>query len=84
MKTKFILSGAYAGKPNKENDKFFKEILSTCFYSKSKGGIFKGLGFVPVKTICHYVEQNAEKLKDCPDNLESLFLPDYKFKVYYS
>ncbi len=184
MKTKFILSSGYAGRPNKKNDKFFKEILSikknklkvllvyfaktfedyeritnedkyqfnknkgekelvfeiakkdkfanqiksadivylhggktlrllktlksyknlkklfnskvvagesagayvlsTCFYSKSEGGVFKGLGFVPVKTICHYVGQNAEKLKNCPDNLEILFLPDYKFKVYYS
>ena len=30
MKTKYILHGGYAGKENKENDKFFKEIL----YSK--------------------------------------------------
>ena len=29
MKTKYILHGGYAGKENKENDKFFKEILSS-------------------------------------------------------
>jgi len=184
MKTKFILSGGYAGRPNKENDKFFKEILSvkknklnillvyfaktfedyeritnedkyqfnknkgekelmfeiaeedkfieqvkdadiiylhggktlrlletlknyknlkelfngkvvagesagayvlsTCFYSKSEGDVFKGLGFVSVKTICHYIGENTEKLKSCSNNLETLFLPDYKFKVFYS
>lgn len=28
MKTKYILHGGYAGEENKENDKFFKEILS--------------------------------------------------------
>jgi len=183
MKTKFILSGGYAGKPNKENDKFFREILnikknklnillvyfakniedyervtnedkyqfnrnkngkhltfevatendfenqvkksdiiylhggktlklfevlkkqknlsellnckiiagesagayvlSSCFYSKSEKGIFKGLGFVPVKTICHYIGENSEKLNECPKELDELLLPDYKFKVYY-
>ncbi len=182
MKTKFILSGGYAGRPNKENDKFFKEILSTkknklnillvyfaktfedyeritnedkyqfnknkgekelifkiaekdkfteqiksadviylhggktlkllktlksyknlkelfngkivagesagayvlstYFYSKSEGGVFEGLGYVPVKTICHYIGENAEKLKDCSNNLKTLLLPDYKFKIY--
>lgn len=183
MKTKFILSGGYASRPNKENDKFFREILTTgknklnillvyfakpteeyermagedqfqfnknkggkelsfeianenefpaqvkrtdivyihggktlkllealkkyldlcelfdgkiiagesagayvlsvCFYSKTEGGCFRGLGFVPVKTICHCIGQNSEKLDQCPDELEKLLLPDYKYKVFY-
>ncbi len=184
MRTKFILSGGYAGRPNKENDKFFKEILnsekdnlhvllvyfakpaeeydrmtkedrhqfnknkgdkrlsfeiaaegefeeqvrkadiiylhggktlrlleilkkfpnlrglidgkiiagesagayvlSSYFYSKSEGGVFAGLDFVPVKTICHYVGENSEKLQSCSDELEELLLPDFKYKVYYN
>lgn len=183
MKTKFILSGGYAGRPNEENDKFFKEILSaekdklsillvyfakpfeeydrmtngdkfqfnknkdgkelvfkianeeefeeqvkeadvvylhggktlkllevlkkypnlrelfegkiiagesagayvlsSYFYSKSEDGVFSGLGFVPVKTICHYIGENLEKLEDCSEDLEELLLPDYKYKIYH-
>ena len=58
-------------------------VLSSCFYSKSEGGIFKGLGFVPVKTICLYSGENREKLNDCPKNLEVLLLPDYAYKLFY-
>lgn len=58
-------------------------ILSTCFYSKSEGGIFHGLGFAPAKTICHYIGKNSEKLNECSKNLDILLLPDYKYKVYY-
>ncbi|MCK5062149.1 Type 1 glutamine amidotransferase-like domain-containing protein [Candidatus Parcubacteria bacterium] len=183
MKTKYILSGGYAGRPNEENDKFFQEILNTkkmklkillvyfakplseykrvikedeyqftknkngkelcfeiadeekfenqakeadviylhggqtlkllealkshtslkklfdgkiiagesagayvlssCFYSKSEGGVFKGLDYVPAKTICHYIGENSEKLNDCGEKLDLLLLPDYKYKVYY-
>jgi len=183
MKTKYILSGGYAGRPNEENDKFFKEILSkekdklnillvyfakpfedyermtnedqfqfsknknskelnfkianeqefkdqiewadivylhggktlklldtlkkyqnlkelfsgkiiagesagayvlsSYFYSKSEGGVFEGLGFVPAKTICHYIGENSEKLADCPEDLGELLLPDYKYKAFY-
>ena len=57
-------------------------VLSTCFYSKSEGGVFKGLGLVPTKTICHYIGENKEKLFDCPNELETLLLPDYKYKTY--
>lgn len=58
-------------------------ILSTYFYSKSEGGVFEGLGFAPVKTICHYIGVNSEKLDDYPQELEMLLLPDYKYKVFY-
>lgn len=57
-------------------------VLSSCFYSKIESGIFEGLGFVPVKTICHYAGENAEKLKECSDGLETLLLADYQYKVY--
>lgn len=57
-------------------------ILSSCFYSKTESGIFDGLGFVPVKTICHYIGENEEKLKECPGESEILLLADYQYKVF--
>ncbi|MDP2669020.1 MAG: Type 1 glutamine amidotransferase-like domain-containing protein [bacterium] len=56
--------------------------LSSCFYSKTEGGIFKGLGFVSVKTICHYIGENEKKLNECPVGLETLLLADYQYKVF--
>ncbi|MCR4322762.1 MAG: Type 1 glutamine amidotransferase-like domain-containing protein [Candidatus Azambacteria bacterium] len=47
-------------------------VLSSCFYSKSEGGVFDGLGFVPVKTICHYIGENKEELDRCPHYLEKV------------
>lgn len=57
-------------------------VLSSCFYSKTEGGVFEGLGFVSVKTICHYIGENEEKLKECSDGLETLLLADYQYKVF--
>jgi peptidase E len=57
-------------------------VLSTCFYTKSEGNLFQGLGFAPVKTICHYEGKNQEKLKECPGELEELLLSDYEYKVF--
>ncbi|PCI21323.1 hypothetical protein COB64_00370 [Candidatus Wolfebacteria bacterium] len=57
-------------------------VLSTCFYSKTEGGIFEGLGLVPVKTICHYVGENSEKLDDCSGEIETLLLKDYEYKSF--
>lgn len=57
-------------------------VLSACFYSKTEGGIFEGLGFVPAKTICHYVGENKENLNECPSELETLLLADYQYKVF--
>ncbi|MEA1925786.1 MAG: Type 1 glutamine amidotransferase-like domain-containing protein [Patescibacteria group bacterium] len=56
--------------------------LSSCYYSKSEKGLFEGLGFVPVKIICHYVGENEEKLDECPKKLERILLKDYQYKVY--
>lgn len=57
-------------------------VLSTYFYSKTADGLYQGLGLVPVKTICHYIGENKEKLSDVGKDLELLLLPDYKFKVF--
>lgn len=56
--------------------------LSTYFYSKSEGGLFKGLGIAPVKVICHYEGVNSEKLEELKDNLDILLLKDYEYKIY--
>ncbi len=57
-------------------------VLSSCFYSKTEGEVFNGLGFVPAKTICHYSGENEDKLEGCPKELEALLLKDYLFKVF--
>lgn len=57
-------------------------VLSTCFYSKTESGLSLGLGFVPVKIICHYDGKDKQKLKSCSKDLELLLLPSYQYKVF--
>ena len=49
------------------------------------GGIFEGLGFVPVKMICHFSNEKKDKFEGLKDRneLESLFLSDYEYKVFH-
>lgn len=56
--------------------------LSSCFYSKTEGGLFNGLGLAPVKVICHYEGENSEKFDEYSSELETLLLKDYEFKVF--
>ncbi len=56
--------------------------LAAYCYSKSGGGVMKGLGLVPVKMIPHYIGEHAEKLTAIPEKLEILFLKNYQFKVF--
>lgn len=58
-------------------------VLAECFYSM-KIGITEGLGLLPIKLICHFKEENKEKLKDVKPGLETIFLPEYYFKVIIS
>lgn len=58
-------------------------LLSDYFYSKSEGGIFRGLAVLPVKTICHFEGKNEEQLDKCPGNLEKLLLGSFEHKVYF-
>ena len=56
--------------------------LATYCYSKSAGGVFQGLGILPIKVIPHY-ETNLNKVLDSiGSNLEEVFLPEYKFRVF--
>jgi peptidase E len=56
-------------------------VLSSVFYSKTENGLCQGLGFVPVKIICHYVGENEDKLVDNQE-LKTLLLSDYQYKVF--
>ena len=57
-------------------------VLCSAFYSM-KIGISEGFGLLPIKIISHYLEENKDKLKDIKPELETLFLPEHQFKVYY-
>jgi len=56
--------------------------LSTYCYSKSGGGVIKGLGILPIKFIPHFESKHKEKLNRISGNLETLTLTNYQFKVY--
>ncbi len=57
-------------------------VLSTFFYSKSLEKFLAGLRLVPVKTICHYIGKNRDKLSDCPTDVDELLLKDYEYKCF--
>lgn len=53
------------------------------FYSRNSDSVGKGLGFLPIKIIPHYLEENKDKLKNIKPELETLCLPEYQFRVIY-
>ncbi|OGZ01858.1 MAG: hypothetical protein A3A43_03345 [Candidatus Liptonbacteria bacterium RIFCSPLOWO2_01_FULL_56_20] len=58
-------------------------VLTAAFYSQ-KIGVSEGFGLVPIKIISHYREENKDKLNEVRPELDTLFLPEYHFKVFYS
>lgn len=59
-------------------------VLSKYYYSHNKGGIFSGLGVLPIKTICHYdvgKKDKLEELKKHGEELEVYTIPEEKFIV---
>lgn len=54
---------------------------SYCF-SKSGGGVIKCLGFVPVFMFPHFDKPTEADLSSVPPNIEKVFLPSYKFKIF--
>jgi peptidase E len=57
-------------------------VLSSYFYTPSADQVSPGLGFVPVKTIPHYVDEYAGKLDNVAENIPLLKLKEYEFKVF--
>jgi peptidase E len=53
-------------------------------YSKSGGGVIKGLGMLPVFMYPHYEKGGEEQidLTQIPNNLEKLFLANCQFKIF--
>jgi len=59
-------------------------VFGKLFYSPNLDKIGEGLGFLPVKIIPHYSEQYKDKFDGVGEEFETLLLPEYQFKVYYS
>jgi peptidase E len=60
-------------------------VLSKYFFSPSEGGVFEGLGAVPVRINCHYggSEKVVEELDKYPKNLDLVLLKDSETKVIF-
>lgn len=58
--------------------------LSKFSFSKS-GGIMRGLGIINVKTIphCHESFEGDKELEKMASDLESLYLPEFEYKVFF-
>lgn len=56
-------------------------VLCAAFYSLRMGA-GEGLGILHFKVLCHYVEENKDKLNDIKPELETVILPELQFKVF--
>lgn len=53
-------------------------------YSKSGGGITKGLGIIKVKTISHFDGvRGLKEIEAIAPELEKCYLPEFEYKVFY-
>lgn len=82
LKTYKSLGSKFAGKVV-TGESAGANVMATYCYSKSGGGVLKGLGLVPVKFMPHYEGENKELLEAIPDKLEIVTLRNYEFKVFY-
>lgn len=67
-------------------------LFSTVHSSASEGGIYKGLGVLPIKLVCHYQsesgrfdyvgEDELQKVVEYPGNLELVVLKDFEWRVF--
>lgn len=64
-------------------------ILSTYFFSNSRGKVFEGLGCLPVRTICHFQSDRhpmkgnpLKEIEKCPHDLELVLLRDTEWKAF--
>lgn len=56
-------------------------VLCAAFYSLRMGA-GEGLGILPFKILCHYVEENKDALKDVRPDLETEILKELQFKTF--
>lgn len=60
--------------------------MSKYFYSPSEGGVFEGLGILPVRINCHWDggQKAIDELNKYPKDLEMILLKDSELKVIKS
>ena len=58
-------------------------VFGKFFYSPSTDKVNEGLGILPIKITPHYMEEYKGKLDGVGQELETLFLSEYQFRVYY-
>lgn len=76
------LSNHFAGKTVSGESAGMNSLATYC-YSKS-GGVIKCLGIVPVKSILHFDgKTGVPELEKVSVELESCYLPEFKFKVFW-
>ncbi len=75
------LKEAFSGKIVSGESAGANAVCTYC-YSKSGGGVIKGLGFVPVKIIPHFNGEHLQELTEINKELETVSLPEYKFRVF--
>ena len=75
------LSAFFSGKTI-VGDSAGANVLCAAFYSL-KNGPGEGFGLLLFKIICHYVEESKHKLDDIKPDLETFYLREYEFKVFY-
>ncbi len=63
-------------------------MFSTYYHSASEGGIYKGLGILPIRIVCHYLspkfnvtKEAINRIEKYPKNLELVVLKDYQYKI---
>lgn len=57
-------------------------VFAKFYYSRSVDDVNEGLGFLPLKIICHYSEIYSDKLDTVGTDLELLLLPEYQFRTF--
>ena len=58
-------------------------VLSCFFYTPKSDEVCAGLGILPIKMIPHFKEDYRHKFDSLPSDLESVFLPEYTYKVFF-
>lgn len=59
-------------------------VLAKYSFSKSGGGITKGLGILEVKTISHFDGvKGVGEMEKVGTELEKVYLPEFEFKIFY-
>ncbi len=59
-------------------------VLCEVFYSQIAGEVLNGFGLLPIRMICHYDEKYKDVLNDVKPELETWYLPEYRFRIAYT